>query len=477
MEFAAFLQAVNADGNGATDLILNGDTFELLQSIERDCVYADANLGCTELEARGRLERVLAGHDVEIKALGQFARSGSNRVVFVPGDHDAALLFPSVGRRALDALDAPERRVDVATSGYWLSADGQIFAEHGHQIGFNPERFDKWPSPFVRQSGREHLVRPWGEQVIADFYNRYEQQYPILDNIAHVGTGVKYTLAAERVVDAGANALGLLRYFLFITPWQQFRLDYDGGDMEPPVWDLPKIRAAGPTFLVDALPDDDRFKPLATKALGDGRLSGAMDQLTDDQLVAICDYRAAVRRARRRMERGLTQLSWQGPAVAECPRTAETRGSAFEYFWRSRDAIVMRHLEEIGRRVPGSRVSVFAYGHTHLADRSQAGFNAINGGVTILPPEGFSPVPHAFTPIAINGGAWQRTIAPVQLERIKTERHLSDHDLLRLLTLEELPSCYSFVQIEPYSGTPVPAVRYWRESENGEWGLAGGCGR
>ena len=50
----------------------------------------------------------------------------------------------------------------------------------------------------------------------------------------------------------------------------------------------------------------------------------------------------------------------------------------------------------------------------------------------------------------------------MQLERIKADRRLSDQDLLRSTTLDMLPPCYSFVQIEPYavhagSGRPILA--------------------
>jgi UDP-2,3-diacylglucosamine pyrophosphatase LpxH len=113
-EFARFLQAVDADGRGAVDLILNGDTFDLLESSDGQC--RAAAVGCTELEMLGRLNRVLAAHDADIKALGRFAASGSNRVTLVPGDHDAALLVAAVGRRAIEAFAAPGR-VEVASTG------------------------------------------------------------------------------------------------------------------------------------------------------------------------------------------------------------------------------------------------------------------------------------------------------------------------------------------------------------------------
>ena len=55
-DFASFLRAIDEAGRGATDLVLNGDTFELLQSTIEDCRARDPRLGCTEQEARGRLE-------------------------------------------------------------------------------------------------------------------------------------------------------------------------------------------------------------------------------------------------------------------------------------------------------------------------------------------------------------------------------------------------------------------------------------
>ena len=471
-DFVAFLDTIDAEGHGATDLILNGDTFDLLRSTGKNCVYADADLGCTEADALARLEQVLTAHDVEIKALGGFARAGSNRLVFVPGEHDAALLFPAVARRAVTALGAPEGRVSVAASGSWLSADGQIYVEHGHQLEFSANKFDNWPRPFVERAGRVHLARPWGEQLLQEFFDRYRERYPVLEHVTEMGIGVKYGLAAEGAADAGASAARLLRYFLFAMSWQQFRLDLDGGSLDPPVWDLAKIRAEGPAFLVAALANDDPFKPLAAKALADGRLAKTMDELTDDEIVAVCDYRGASRRARRRIERSLAQMLPDGPAVSECPRTPETKGGQFENFWRSRDLPFARRLEAASKQAPRSDhpIAVFVHGHTHLSDPSRANSNEPNGpDGPILAPEGYSLVRNAATPLAINDGAWQRTILPVQLERMKEIQGVSYQDLLGSLQPEQLPPCYTFVRIEPYTGTPAPGLRYWHKDGNGRW--------
>jgi UDP-2,3-diacylglucosamine pyrophosphatase LpxH len=475
-ELAEFLKAVDADGKSAVDLVLNGDTFELLQSVENECETAAA-IGCTEPQALARLNRVLAAHDVEVKALAQFAAAGSNRVVFVPGDHDAALLFPRVAARVVSALGAPAGRVEVVASGYWISADRRVYAEHGHQIGFSAHRFENWPSPFVRRTGTEYLARPWGEEVVQQWYNRLEERYPVIDNVAVTGAGVKYALGADGVADIGDTAPRLFRYLLFTMSWQQFRMEIDDGEVQPPVWDLFQVRAQGAAFLVSTLPDDDRFKPLAAKALADGRLAKSVEALSDDEIVAICDYRAAMRRSRRRFEAPVSQFSPRGPVVTECPRSPETRGAIFDYFWQSRDLMFGRHLEAVTRRLPGGvRPDVFVHGHTHLPDRAQTGANMISGGLLKIPMEGFSPVRFALTPVIINGGAWQRTITPAQLERIKVDRKLSDADLLRALQLDELAPCYSFVHIPAYSDHPPAAVKYWRRTAAGNWAIETGCG-
>jgi UDP-2,3-diacylglucosamine pyrophosphatase LpxH len=477
-EFAAFLKAIDQEGRGASDLVLNGDTFELLQSNIPGCEPIAADAGCREADALARLDRVLSAHQAEIDALAQFARSGSNRVVLVAGDHDAALMFPAVGRRAIDALGAPAGRVEVAASGYWLSADGKIYAEHGHQISFNAHRFEAWPSPFVTRAGVAHVARPWGEQTVQPFYDTFEERYPIVDNFGLAGAGLKYAFAADGAAEAGDAAPRLLRYLVMLMSWQQFRMELDGGETEAPTWDLAQARAQGGALLVSSLPDDDRFKPLAAKALADGRLTQSAGELTDEELVALCDYRAASRRARRRGEPFLVQFTPRGPIVTECPRTPDSRGSLFDYFWRSRDQLFLRHLEGVARRMPGGEApTVLVHGHTHVADRGQEGAITLAAGHLTIPRQGFSPVRGAVAPVAINGGAWQRTITPVQFEQIEMARGLPRADLLRALQPEDLPACYSFVHIAPYTDAPAPNVRYWRQSAAGEWGLAAGCGR
>jgi hypothetical protein len=95
----------------------------------------------------------------------------------------------------------------------------------------------------------------------------------------------------------------------------------------------------------------------------------------------------------------------------------------------------------------------------------------ISGGLLKIPMEGFSPTRGELLPIVINAGAWQRSITPVQLDRVLAERPLES------LQPEDLAACYSYVEIPPYQDTPAPHVRYWRQDEGGTWAAGASCAR
>ena len=431
-EFVTFLEALQAEG-GDVDLVINGDLFELLQSTAVACRHGNPGLGCTAAEAVMRLETVIAAHLAELKAIGTFAAAGANRVHVVPGDHDAALLMPEVWSIALAAFGAPADRVVLASSGAWLSADGRVHVEHGHQLPLSASRFSGWPRPVVVAEGRTHLERPWGEQVLVPFFDRTEARYPIVDNIAEAGVGVKFVAAADPSPLPDAPAL--LRLLLTKTTWQQFRMDLDDGEVQAPAWDVARIRRDLPGFMAGSLPVDDPFAS-QVKQVSAANLLAAGEAFSDEQIVAVCDYRAAIRRARRRMERVLTQLAGVGPPIAECPRLPDTVGPAFEYYWRSRDRQVTQHVTRPG-------VEVIVFGHTHLMDRP------------------FRPAGDA-GPVVVTSGAWQRTIHPVDVKQIDAP-------------LETLAPCYSFLHVPATPGERAPQARAWTRSDT-RWSLRnGGC--
>jgi hypothetical protein len=458
-EFLAFLQAIDRQGSG-TDLVINGDLLDLQQSVTVPCSHAQRDVGCTEAEALARAERVISAHRDELRAIGHFAASGSNRVYLTAGDHDAALFFPAVRERVLTAIAAPAGRLEFAASGGWRSADGRVYAEHGHQLPGSPHRFDRWPDPFVPVGDRVHLERPWGARTIQAFFDRAEGRFPIVDNIAAYGAGAKYALAAVGATGP-EDVPALLRYLLAIPTWQQFRMDLDEGDVQAPEWDVELIRRDMTAFLTASIPRDDPLAPHVARAAADDRLLLLDPPLSEEDIIAICDYRAATRRARRRMERVLTQLSGVGPPVAECPRLAHTVGSEFEYYWRSRDRLFSRHIQATTSRLHDGRSAppfeIFVYGHTHLAERA------------------FRPGGDA-GPLVVGSGAWQRTIHPVELDQRVNQNTGGVAAALAELSPETLSPCYSFLRIAPSGGAIVAEARVWRRASNDAWEIASSCG-
>jgi hypothetical protein len=453
--FVLFLKEIDRLGGGKADLVLNGDTFELWQSLKGDCKYDNPNLGCTEQEALGRIQRVLASHTSELNALAAFAQAKDNRLIIIPGNHDAALLFPRVRETVLQAIPAPGK-VTIHVAGFWLSPDGLVYAEHGHQIGKEVNKWERWPEPFIENGGRKHLQRPWGERFVQEYYNQFEVKYPIIDNISVEGEGVSYARAAEGKAGTVADVAGFVNFFLFKVSSHQFASVLGDKKGSPPEWDVERIRNEGDRFMVNSLPTDHPFFDDAKEALSKGELMKSFNDLSEKDIVAICDERAALVKLQTQMQ------SDKSPTITECLRKDATLGAIAENILRSRDAILTEHLEKTCLKLSGCHdrpFKVFVYSHTHLA----------------VP--GFSPRKGDWQPMVVNTGAWQRVITPEQLTAKKEKLGLKEKQVLLRLMPEDLPECYSVILVKAYprDDGPSPSLQYWTKTNGAGWSLADQC--
>jgi UDP-2,3-diacylglucosamine pyrophosphatase LpxH len=443
-EFQAFLSQVDRQGGGKTDLVIAGDAFELWQSRMNDCVPVNLDAGCSEDEALSRLKTVVSAHEVELKALGRFAATATNRVVFVPGNHDAALLFPRVASAAVNATASIAGRVTVEASGYWISPDKQVFVEHGHQMGKEVNKLRGWPSPFVG-SNPSRLERSWGEQFVQGFYNQYEAKYPIIDNVSEEGIGVRYAREVEGWVGT-AKALGRFVQFYLTNLSLAQHSEALGNPGSPPEWDLDWARGQGSRFLRESVPTDD---PLGRAVrLPNAGIEPGLDVFTDDDLKGICDARAQVRQYQE--DHRLT------PTIERCRVKDGTLGAVGQALLRrSRNTIVSTYLTERFQQLKSAGAvaqpfKTFIYGHTHSADA------------------GFHPMAESnpdWNPTVLNTGAWQRTVTPDQLKRLACR--VSANQSVIELTPEALPACYTAVFVRP--GAAVPELRYWTMDAGQQW--------
>jgi hypothetical protein len=449
-EFGLFLEELNRQGNGNTDLIFNGDTFELWQSLENDCTYPDENLSCTEQEALHRLSIVIAAHQVELNAIRSFASAGANTVFILPGNHDAALRFPLVAAEVLRAIGAAPDRVRIPTDGYWLSTDGMIYAEHGHQIGYDTNYFSNWPSPFIQKDRVTYLQRPWGEQFVQRFYNYYENKYPIIDNLMEEIMGVKYGAAAEGVIGLHYAFGRFAIFYLAQSSWNQIGQSLGGRDGVR--WDTAAIRKRGNRFFAESIPDDDPLRALVEKSIADRTFGINLSDLKDEELQSICDVRAAIVAEDTR--------NHKPPRVTLCPKA--NLGAAIGKLVTTRDSIFQKYLSDtltrLRARGAARPFSLFAFAHTHLPEASYSPFERSSSN---------------WRPIVVNSGAWQRTLSEQQLKTYRSTRHLSAVDVLKLQP-EDLPPCYPVITIPPYSTTPRSLLNYWKKVGN-DWLFADTC--
>lgn len=146
----------------ATDLVFNGDTFDLLKTSYRGGYPHHV----TRDVAIDKMERVAAAHPAFFEALGEFlAADDRRRAHFVLGNHDLELLFPAVQAVVRERIGAAVGdRVDFP--GHSLTI-GRMHVEHGSQLDplfrVEPDR------PFFEtKSGEKILALSWAAVVLLD---------------------------------------------------------------------------------------------------------------------------------------------------------------------------------------------------------------------------------------------------------------------------------------------------------------------
>ena len=237
-EWAHFL--TQQGQQGATDLIIAGDFIEFWQVLtaldrlprrdnERDNdsdselqpgpAAADSGplLASDQQSALEALEYVLVAHGEVFTAIGRFVDSGDHRAIFLPGNHDAELLWPRVQLAIARAIGArePARLVFVDAVAYH---HGGVHVEHGHRFD-DANRFASDHAPFGRDAtGRCRLQSSWGEVFVARFFTDTERELPFIDNLYPESAAVAWGLRDEP--DLALEAITVARFLDLIVSAQ-----------------------------------------------------------------------------------------------------------------------------------------------------------------------------------------------------------------------------------------------------------------
>lgn len=460
-DFVLFLNEVHRLSGGAATLVIAGDAFELWQSDTIPCPGPTNELGCSLEQALSRIRTVLRAHQLEMQALGEFASRGRNRVLFVPGNHDAAITHNAVWQEVLKAVRVKdESRVQRVASGTYVSPHGRVVVEHGHQWD-EVNRFAGWPTPFVAVGGQTFFQRPWGEQLVRKFYDGLEVKYEALDNFSGDLDGLAYGFAVEGL---GGTSLEELRFVKMVVRNNSLRqfTDLLGGD-KPPEWNVTESRNRGMRFLIDSVPADVEEAnalraalPVDTTALDATVKDPSI--FVDEDILAACESRFVVWREQKELDIP------EDKRIALCPTVDDNLGyikSKSVVKVRGYDVRLSEYLTERLRTLKDVDLSasnvLYVYGHTHGARAK------------------FRPRVSYDNVLAANSGAWQRLISPSAVKA----RYKDPKLVLKNLKLETLPPCYSAIWIR-FSGDSTadldPALVYWAYDGTKEtWSFARTC--
>ncbi|MBI4451319.1 metallophosphoesterase [Candidatus Woesearchaeota archaeon] len=227
--FAAFLHRIHKESKDAT-LVLNGDIVDFLQvsgvaeRFKPDAGENTYGMGTEPAKSAWKLGKVVEGHPVFFKALGEFAEQ--HDVVLISGNHDAEWHWPEVKAALLETLRAHgAKKQNITLSPWFYHEAGRVWIEHGHQYdALNSFRHFLAP---VLPDNHEQLVLPWGSFFVRYFFNKVERYDEYADNFRPCASYIPYMLRYQTL-----QGLRLLRYYLpfFWKTWAKALRSYSAAE-------------------------------------------------------------------------------------------------------------------------------------------------------------------------------------------------------------------------------------------------------
>jgi UDP-2,3-diacylglucosamine pyrophosphatase LpxH len=179
-DFAKFLAHVEQSAGPSIELILNGDIFDFdsVTQVPREDPRVDwlarrRGLGSQEWMSQYKIDVIIAEHPVFFAALAGFLERG-HRAIFVIGNHDVELYWPSVQRRICEALrtevaptlvedaEPAAKPAPVVFCHWFYLSRGDTYVSHGHQ--YDPHCAVKNPiDPMIEVNGRPSVRVPFGD--------------------------------------------------------------------------------------------------------------------------------------------------------------------------------------------------------------------------------------------------------------------------------------------------------------------------
>lgn len=195
--FVSFLDWLGTQ-NAPAELVINGDFLDFVQATpwrgnELESTAVDGSALCfTEQQSVDKFANIRDAHPKTFEALRRFlAAQEGNRLVVIPGNHDADFFWPRVREAFVEAVGYPSR-VDIPlTRVYRPGGAPWLWIEHGHQYdpvnAFFANGKERWSAddPPIKPDadGTPRLYECIGTRFLIRFINRLDARYPLVDNV------------------------------------------------------------------------------------------------------------------------------------------------------------------------------------------------------------------------------------------------------------------------------------------------------
>jgi UDP-2,3-diacylglucosamine pyrophosphatase LpxH len=167
--FQDFLLKMQTKISHPIELVLNGDIFDFdsVMSIPKGLGFHVnwlerlRGLSSEEQKSKYKMQVILESHPIWVKTIRDFILAG-NRVIFVIGNHDMELHWPSVQQELLAKLELPEEKKNFVRICEWFYISNQdTLIEHGNQydaycLCYNPIH------PLIKKGSRIIIRLPFG---------------------------------------------------------------------------------------------------------------------------------------------------------------------------------------------------------------------------------------------------------------------------------------------------------------------------
>jgi len=162
-----------SDDDRSVELVLNGDIFDfdnvtqlpddsrIPEGARVDWLSRLRGLSSEEWMSRFKMECIIADHPKWFAALRGFIEKG-HRAVFVIGNHDLELGWPSVQKLVREAIGVPADDDRVTFCAWFYLSEGDTYITHGHLYDPNCAGTDPI-DPVIEVHGRPRMRIPFGD--------------------------------------------------------------------------------------------------------------------------------------------------------------------------------------------------------------------------------------------------------------------------------------------------------------------------